>query len=516
VLYLLGIRVVFTHLFYVPIALAGAWFGLRWSLGTAFFLGISLVIPEIVMGSCFIKENLLRFSMFIVIACVIGGLKEKKNKSDRVIKYQSYYDYLTRLPNRRMFKKSLNHFLAHVNTNKKLLAVLSLGLDGFKTVNDTLGDLIGDKLLISVSSRLKENLNNYFTIARSGNDEFLILISQVTKGEDLIDIVQKIIAKFKSPFEIDGHELYVTISIGISIYPYDGEDYETLLKSADIAMTNAKKISKNSYIFFSTEMNKNVSDNLKIVNSLRQAIEQDNYENFDVYYQPQVDIKSKKIIGIEALLRWQHPELGWITPDKFIPIAEETGLIVPIGEWVLRTACTQTKAWQSAGFPALRVSVNISEKQLKGKEFINNVLNVLKNTGLDPHYLVLEITETIFMSNPEIVTYALNKLKAIGVGLALDDFGTGYSSLNYVGKLPIDILKLDRVFIGNIINNFKNQAIAKAIISMAHSLNLKVIAEGVETIEQCEYVESQNCDEIQGYLFFKPLTKEEFEKVLYN
>ncbi len=386
-----------------------------------------------------------------------------------------------------------------------------IDLDRFKVINDTLGHAIGDRLLQEVAQRLTGCLREGDTVARLGGDEFMLLLPGVEHTKSTIKIVQKILETFKSPFYFNDHELHITTSIGIALYPDDGEDAQTLLKNADTALHRAKEQGRNNYQFYTSTMNATALERLSLEGKLRHALER---EEFVVYYQPQVSLSTGQIVGMEALVRWRHPDLGLIPPMKFIPLAEETGLIIPLGFWVLRTACAQNKAWQKAGYPPLRVAVNLSTRLFKQQTFIQVVAQTLHETGLDPDYLELELTEGIIMENIETTITTLKELKKMGVHISVDDFGTGYSSLAYLKRFPIDTLKIDRSFVLDITTDPDDAMIAMLIINVAHHLKLRVIAEGVETKEQLAFLRSHGCDEIQGYLFSRPLPAEEFVRLL--
>lgn len=434
-----------------------------------------------------------------------------RKQAEETIRHLAYYDALTDLPNRLLFNDRLTLALAHAHRNQQQLAVMLIDLDRFKVINDTLGHAIGDRLLQGVAQRLTGCLREGDTVARLGGDEFMLLLPGVEHTKGTIKIVQKILEAFKPSFNFNNQELHITPSIGIALYPDDGEDAQTLLKNADTALHRAKEQGRNNYQFYTSTMNATALERLNLESKLRYALER---KEFVVYYQPQVSLKTGQIVGIEALVRWQHPDLGLIPPLKFIPLAEETGLSVPLGLWVLRTACAQNKAWQEAGYPPLKVAVNLSTRLFKQQNLIQQVAQVLQETGFDPDYLELELTEGIIMENIETAITTLKELKKMGVHLAVDDFGTGYSSLAYLKQFPIDTLKIDRSFVLDITTDPDDAMIALLIINMAHNLKLKVIAEGVETKEQLTFLRSYNCDEIQGYLFSRPVPAEELVKLL--
>lgn len=435
----------------------------------------------------------------------------KCKRAEEMIKQMAYYDSLTGLPNRVLFNDRLALALAQAHRNQQMLAIMFLDLDHFKTINDTLGHPIGDRLLQGVAQRLTSCIRESDTVARLGGDEFMLLLPGIVQADDVVKVAQRILENLKSPFYFDGHELHISTSIGIVLYPNDGGDAKTLLKNADSAMYHAKEQGRNSYQFYTSTMNEKAFERLTLENNLRRALER---EEFIVYYQPQVSLKTGQIVGMEALVRWQHPEWGLVAPIKFIPLSEETGLIIPLGEWVLHKACLQNKAWQDAGFLSLRVAVNLSTRFFKRKDLIEMVARILEETKLDPNYLELEVTEGAIMENVEITIKTLRELKEMGVSLSIDDFGTGYSSLSYLKRFPIDTLKIDRSFVQDIVKDPDGTAITTAIIAMGHSLKLKVIAEGVETEEQLAFLYSNQCDEIQGYLFSKPVPAKAFTQLL--
>jgi diguanylate cyclase (GGDEF)-like protein len=440
-----------------------------------------------------------------------NDLEELIKQRTAQVDHLSYHDALTGLPNRILFEDRVAQAILSAQRNQQMLAVMLLDLDRFQTTNDTLGPMVGDRVLCDVAERLGLCVRAGDSIARLGSDEFALLLTQLETTEEADSLNQKIAAAFQHPFLCGAHELYLTASKGISFYPLDGTDTHSLLRNAGAALCQAKEQGGDECQVYTAEMNAGSLKRLALENSLRRALERD---EFIVHYQPQADVSTRKITGVEALVRWQHPELGLISPAEFIPLAEETGLMVPLGEWVLRTACAQNRAWQQAGFPKLSMSVNLSLRQFRQTNLTGMVEQVIAETGLDPASLELELTESSVMMNTESAVTTLRKLQALGIRIAIDDFGTGYSSLNYLKNLPIDTLKIDRSFVHDAATNPVDAAIVQAIITLAHSLNLKVKAEGIETQEQLDFLRLLRCDEIQGYLLSPPLRAEALEQLL--
>jgi diguanylate cyclase (GGDEF)-like protein/PAS domain S-box-containing protein len=435
------------------------------------------------------------------LSAQIGQSFQRKLAEDQ-LRFIATHDSLTDLPNRSLFNERLRHALHQGNRYSRGIAVMFIDMDRFKVVNDSLGHSAGDRLLQDSAKRLAECLRESDTVARLGGDEFVVMIENFTAPKDAIAVAQKVLASLARPFFVDGQEFLMSASIGISTFPDDGKDSETLLKNADIAMYRAKDQGRNNYQFYSAQMNKHTFERLAMESSLRRAVERN---EFLLHYQPKLDLRTGAIAGVEALVRWQHPDWGMVSPAQFIPLAEETGLIVQIGEWVLKAACEQNKQWRDQGIPALRVAVNLSARQFAQKTLLSDVARIIAQSGLTPDCLELEITESLVMTNPEHATETLHKLKAMGINLSIDDFGTGYSSLAYLKRFPIDCVKIDRSFIKDIPTEPDDMAITKGVIALGHSLRLKVVAEGVETVEQQDFLRSNGCDEMQGYLFSKPL-----------
>lgn len=448
-------------------------------------------------------------------------ISERKNAEEQ-IRLLAYYDPLTGLPNRVLFNERLSYLLAHAKRHDRQVALLYLDLDRFKLINDSLGHSVGDQLLVAVAKRLRSTLRTTdlvarrerddppLAIARLGGDEFTIWVADIEHVQDVAKIARRTLASFAEPFLLKEREVFVTSSIGIVLYPDDGKTAEVLLRNADSAMYHAKAQGRNNYQFYSESMNTAALQVLAMENSLHKALERD---ELLLHYQPQQDLRSGAIVGAEALLRWRQGGGNLIPPGDFIPLAEETGLIVPIGEWVLRKACAQIKAWQDRRLPPVRVAINLSGRQLWQPDLAQIVSRGLRESGLNPGCLHLEITENILMQNVQSTMATLTALKTMGIQLSVDDFGTGYSSLSYLTRFPLDFLKIDRSFVRDVDTNNENAAIVAAMIAMAHSLKLKVIAEGVETKGQMDFLRDLGCDEIQGYLVSKPLPPEEFIRI---
>ncbi len=435
----------------------------------------------------------------------------QERRLTRQMAYQATHDALTQLPNRALLEDRLQHALAHAHRSARLAALFFIDLDRFKNVNDALGHSAGDALLKAVAIRLKAACREEDTIVRLGGDEFVVLLENLHHEEQANIVAQKVLRSIKSPFRLDHHEFFITCSIGISLYPRDGQDPETLLKNADAAMYRAKETGRSNIQYYCQELNARALDRLIMERKLRFAASQGELE---LRYQPLYGTRDGRLVGAEALLRWSHPELGILAPSAFIPLAEDTDLVIEIGEWVLGAACRQARAWRDEGLPIPRVAINVSARQFMQPEFTDTMARVLEMTGLAGHHVELEITENTLMGNADQTIDTLHALKALGVHLAVDDFGTGYSSMSYLKQFPIDRLKIDRSFVQDVDSDPDNAAISQAIIAMAHSMHLKVVAEGVETQEQADYLRTQRCDEIQGYLFSRPLAAAELTAML--
>ncbi len=427
------------------------------------------------------------------------------------LEFQANRDVLTGLANRNLLRDRLRQSIAYADRYGHPVWVVFVDLDRFKFVNDTLGHRAGDTLLNKVAERLLLAIRETDTAARLGGDEFALILPERSDERLSMSVVQRIMDMLAAPLAVEGHEFFVTCSTGVAAYPVDGTDADTLIKHAEVAMYRAKEMGRNNFQFYTSAMNAAALERLHIEGSLRSAIER---QEFMLHYQPQVDLQSGLIVGMEALIRWVHPELGMVSPARFIGLAEETGLIVPIGKWVTRTACLQNKAWHDAGLGQLRIAVNFSPRQFYEEDMVQSVAAILEESGLDPKYLEVELTESLVMTDVDRAIKILRDLKGLGVQLSIDDFGTGYSSLSYLKRFPIDVLKIDQSFVRDITLDPDDAAIVASIISLAHSLRLKVIAEGVETYEQLAYLATHGCDQIQGYYFSRPVPPEDFTKML--
>ena len=437
-------------------------------------------------------------------------LTEQVQAAREQMKYAAYHDGLTGLPNRMLLQDRLGQAIEVARRQERPLAVMFLDLDRFKYINDSLGHDVGDQLLQSVAQRLQDSLRHSDTISRQGGDEFVVLLPNVEHAKDAAISAEKMLAAQMRPHHIGPHKLHISVSIGISVYPDDGQDTETLIKCADIAMYHAKERGRNKYKFYKHEMNMRVVERQSIEAELRLALER---QEFVLYYQPVVHLLTGKIVGVEALIRWQHPERGLLSPEQFVPVAEDCGLILPMGRWVLE-ACRQAQAWNQMGLPPVTIAINTSAHEFRAKDFIENIRATLVETGLPPHLLELEMTETVLMRDTEDTNSALRALVDMGVKLAIDDFGTGFSSLSYLKQYPTDALKIDRSFVGQMISNKDSAAIVSAVISLGINLRKRTIAEGVETAEQYALLLALHCDEGQGYYFSHPVAAGEFAALL--
>jgi diguanylate cyclase (GGDEF)-like protein/PAS domain S-box-containing protein len=427
------------------------------------------------------------------------------------IQFQATHDALTGLPNRTLLYDRMQQAVLHSERYGNLAAVAFLDLDQFKFINDSLGHQVGDELLKITAQRLITCLRESDTVARQGGDEFVLLLTSQPNEESVTQTLQRVLHEVAQPWMANGLEFQITCSIGVTLCPNDGRDAETLLKNADSAMYKAKELGRNNFQYFAAEMNSTVTDRLELLNRLRQAVTND---EFILHYQPKANLATEEIIGVEALIRWNSAQTGMVSPGAFIPLAEETGLIIPIGEWVLRTACRQNRAWQDAGYARIPVSVNLSPRQLARGDIVELVERILAETGLAAQYLELEITESVMATDVEKSFAMLTQLRAIGVKISLDDFGTGYSSLSYLKRFPVDTLKIDQSFVRDIATDQDSAAIVKAIISLGHNLNLTVLAEGIETVDQFQFLLKNGCDEGQGYLMSRPVPNHDFLQLL--
>ncbi|TFB14658.1 EAL domain-containing protein [Filobacillus milosensis] len=465
------------------------------------------------------ESGILSLTLWVVeITCIIGGNQleranrksfhqnKMRQKAEERSSYLAYHDMLTGLPNRFMFTEKLRKLIK----NGSQFAVLFIDLDQFKKINDTRGHTIGDQILQLVAQRLLKSVSKEDIVARLGGDEFTIILPSKTKTE-VAHFAEKIVTDIRTPFFVENSKFHLKASVGISLFPVDGENLEALLKNSDIAMYSSKEYGGNNYRFFNNSMNSLLEEKVNLERMLHSALAN---EEFLVYYQPQIDLRTGQIFGAEALIRWEHPHQGMIPPDQFVPIAEETGLIGPIGDWVLRTACFQAKRWNREHEHPIRIAVNLSVKQLINGDIVSSVSKALHETGLDPNLLELELTESIFMQDAKFMVSTLNELKKLGVRISIDDFGTGYSSLAYLKDYPIDSLKVDRTFVHNLLNNKKNTAIVSAVITLARRLGIRSVAEGIENAEQLNFLEMEGCDLAQGYYFSRPLSEDQMNDLL--
>lgn len=444
------------------------------------------------------------------IACFVVDLSQNRQTQGK-LNHLAYHDALTDLPNQVLFKDRLKQAIAMSRRNDQMQAVLLLNLDRFKTINDSLGYTAGDRLLQSVAQRLTNCVRESDTVARFGGDEFAILLTHIPRAQDAANAARAIKETLDQAFLFDDQEVFVASSIGIAVYPPDGRDTAGLLKNAGAALDRAKNQGGNNYQFYTAGGTTRALKQLVLESNLRGGLERN---EFVVHYQPQVDTRSFQLVGMEALVRWQHPSLGLLYPKEFVPLAEDSGLIIQLGDLILRTACAQSMLWQDAGLAPMRLSVNFSARQFEQPTFISSVAEILKETNLDPRWLELELTESSVMKDPEQAIEKLHELKIMGIKVAIDDFGTGYSSLNYLKRFPIDTLKIDKSFVSDICKDPHDTAIVRAIITLGHALDLTVVAEGVETQEQLQYLSSLDCDVLQGFLFSKSLTAAAFEELL--
>jgi diguanylate cyclase (GGDEF)-like protein/PAS domain S-box-containing protein len=454
-----------------------------------------------------VRDNDGRATRFVGISSDVTDRK----LAEEAIRHRAYHDELTGLPNRLLFADRFAQTLDHVRRTGKTVALLFLDLDRFKTINDTLGHATGDRLLQDVTERLCQSLRGGDTVARFGGDEFIVLASGIEKGEDAAYIAEKLLQLLQPPFKLAPHELSITTSIGIALYPDDGTDIETLVKNADTALYRAKERGRNCYQLYSPAMNARALEQLALENELRGALERN---EFLLHYQPEFELRTGRVVGVEALIRWQRPGREMMLPQQFISLAEDAGLIDALGEWVLRTACEQTQRWRAAGLEPMRVAVNLSPRQFEQKDVARSIEGVLALVGLDPSLLELELTEGTVMRNAEAAALTLHALKAMNVRIVIDDFGTGYSSLSYLKRFPASALKIDQSFVRDIVTDPEDAAIVRAVVSLGHSLGLEVIAEGVETAAQLEFLRGLGCDYAQGYYLGRPMPPDVLERRL--
>ncbi|WP_431065611.1 putative bifunctional diguanylate cyclase/phosphodiesterase [Methylotuvimicrobium sp.] len=441
---------------------------------------------------------------------VFTEITELKLSEER-LNYLAHHDPLTGLPNRLLFQDRLAQGILQAQRGKSMIAVMFLDLDRFKLINDTLGHPIGDELLVAVAERLRRCARETDTIARLGGDEFAVILSSMTREEDVEHVAQKIIQALSSVFCVGGHEVFVTTSIGITFYPGLNNDRSKLLEQADVAMYHAKKHGRNNYQYYTADMNAAAYERLMLETNLRRALER---EEFRLYYQPQIDVQTGVVTGVEALIRWQSPELGLVSPGEFIPLLEETGLIVPVGEWVIETACRQMKEWLDAGYAAMTMAVNLSARQFHQVDLVEKIAQILQELSLPPELLELELTESMVMESVDSAIEILHKLKRMGVKVAIDDFGTGVSSLGYLKHFPIDTLKISHDFVLNLPRDSVDASIASAVINLARNMQLSSVAEGVENSEQMDFLCAQDCERLQGYLFSRPVPAEKIAELL--
>jgi diguanylate cyclase (GGDEF)-like protein len=456
------------------------------------------------------KWSNYELNSFRIITNILGDALSKVQQ-EKDINFMAYYDYLTQLPNRLLFKDRVNQAITDVKPKQKMLAVIFIDLDAFKNVNDTMGHETGDELLVTVAGALRRAIRESDTVCRFGGDEFLVLLNHMDSVVDIVSVTRKILRVFSQPFVLQGQEFFINVSAGVSVYPKDGEDADTLIKNADMAMYKAKDRGKNQFLLCNAVMKDEIAFRIKLTNSLYRALER---EELILHYQPQLSVGTNKIIGVEALLRWKHSDMGIIPPVIFVPLAEHTGLINPIGEWVITTACRQCKEWQEKGYPGIRMAVNVSILQLRNPNLISIVDGILESSGLDPEYLELEITESTANREAEYIGNVLDGLKELGVTISIDDFGTEYSSLGRLSQMPIDRIKIDKQFVWGIDKSIKERSVVKGIIDLGHNLGLDVIAEGVENESQLRFLAQNRCDEVQGFFFHRPVAAETIEQIL--
>lgn len=489
-----------------------ATYGLRACWSTPIMSHDRKVLGTFALYSRTVRSPIEAETQLIGIATHLAGIAIERKNTENRIRYMGDHDALTGLPNRTLLEDRLKQAILYAQRYDRMVTVVFIDLDKFKLVNDSLGHSAGDELLKTVANRMVQCVRRTDTVVRLGGDEFvIILFDQPSDVDGITPVLLKIQEAILQPIQLGGHKLHVTCSMGLATYPADGTDTDTLLRNADAAMYRSKELGRNGYQFYTSEMNSKHQGKLAMQDGLRNAIDRN---EFLLLYQPQVDLHSGQVIGVEALIRWQHPELGMVSPIKFIPQAEETGLIVPIGDWVIHAACRQNKAWQDAGMPPITMSVNISARQFIERDLVSRVMHALQESGLAPMYLELELTESLIMQDLQQAITKMKELQAMGIRLSIDDFGTGYSSLAALKSFPIARLKIDQSFVRDLPDNENDKAIATAVISLGHTLNLNVIAEGVETEQQQAFLRENGCDEMQGYLFSKPVSAQAIEQLL--
>jgi diguanylate cyclase (GGDEF)-like protein len=467
---------------------------------------------ELMEHRSMLEERVMQRTSELEIAnAMLETSKERAEAVAKRMEYHAHHDALTGLPNRILLNDRITAELAHARRQQGMMALLFLDLDRFKIINDSLGHAVGDQLLRVIARRLGNCVREEDTVARLGGDEFMVLLPRISDSSDAGRIARKVIDSLVDPIACNGHELHITTSVGISIYPHDGSDTETLIKHADISMYRAKELGRNKAVYFTAEMNAGSRKQMVLENNLRQAIEKNQLK---LFYQPKIDIFKNTIVGVEALLRWEHPTMGMISPMEFIPVAEESGLIIPIGAWVLNTAFTQLQQWHKAGYTGLSMAVNLSSAQLSRPGLVDVIRKALQAADLDAGMTELEITENMAMENLGPGIAILEELKSMGITITMDDFGTGYSSLSYLRRLPVDVVKIDQSFVREIPDSHEDVLIAQAIIAMAQSLNLSLVVEGVENIKQLNFFKQQGCNIVQGFLFSKPVEADEILRML--
>ncbi|MDJ0659719.1 MAG: EAL domain-containing protein [Crocosphaera sp.] len=465
----------------------------------------SLVIREVDIQEQSFEQHIHYLAKERLIRSYIFDITQRK-KAENDLKYHAFHDTLTGLPNRTFFDQHISLMVNNCERHQKLFAILFIDIDSFKNINDTLGHSIGDRILKCFAQRLTSQIRSGDLVCRWGGDEFVVLLSEIENPDEAAKFSERLLQTFEHPLNMEGHQIYLKSSVGIAIYPEDGQDAEMLLKHADAALYRTKESGRNHYQFYNPEMSLEIAENFALESQLHEAIKNN---ELILHYQPQINIKTGQVYGLEALIRWQSPKLGLVRPDKFIPLAEKTGLILPMGEWVLKTACQQNKKWQKMGLPPVRISVNLSAQQLQQPNLIEIVENTLESVGLDPEWLELEVTESILMKNTALASQTLQELRNMGVYISMDDFGTGYSSLGYLKKFPFDTLKIDQSFVKELNQNSQDLSIISAIMTLSRGFNMRVIAEGVENKEQLKLLQELDCEEMQGYFFSHPLSPEE-------